>query len=86
MLPIYFKLGYAKGRLISLIPLMAFTVPWFLIMALARDTEFAAGLTALVTPILQNAVLTGVLAALVVLLAVFVSYRLSQAFYQKREF
>ena len=81
-LPFYFKLGYAKAKFISIIPFAA------LMAGYVAFTGFLGGLSGLSET--MNSVFADRFAYLVVgaifLAIVFASYRLSLAFYTKREF
>ena len=81
-LPLYFKFGYAKAKFISMIPFAA------LMAGYMAFTGFLGGLSGLGETL--SGVFAGSFAYIAVgavfLVIVFTSYRLSLAFYKKREF
>ncbi len=85
-LPLYFKLGYAKARFLSVVPFAFFIAFYFGFMTLARDEQLLANVLNIFNPLLENPLLSAALGVAIVVLIVFVSYRLSQVFYRKREF
>jgi hypothetical protein len=81
-LPMYFKLGYAKAKFMSLVPFFALMVGY---MALAGFLGGIAGLSDAFGKIFSGGfAYLAVGAAFLVI--VFISYVLSLAFYRKREF
>lgn len=84
-LPLYFKLGYTKAKIVSIIPLAAFVTGFTMFNFIAL---FNKGVTIIgVQPLSET--LNGpliVLGVVVFLIAIFASYRLSVSFYKKREF
>lgn len=85
-LPLYFKLGYEKGKIVSLIPLFVMfgALIGFNLLTTYFESDFTQHITQLVQ--LMNTPVFIVLAGLSVIAVVFVSYKLSVAFYKKREF
>ena len=84
-LPFYFKFGYQKAKLFSIIPLAGIVGLAGAVLAMGGG-ELLNGITTLAAKLQENSVMLfgGIGGALVVL--VFVSYKLSLAFYKKREF
>jgi len=81
-LPIYFKLGYSKARLLSIVPLAVFIAAFLAFSAFGgADTGFALPLT---DPLFTAGMY--MLVVLVLAAVVFASYRLSVLFYRGREF
>ncbi len=81
-LPVYFKLGYTKAKALSLVPFVAIMAGYMAILALGNHSMGMAAFFAKITG-------SGLAVPLLVLglaLALLLSYRLSVAFYQKREF
>lgn len=74
-LPIYFKLGYTRAKFISIVPLAVIVAGFFAFTGVAGDSF---------TIIARTLEYLAVLAILLVI--VFVSYKLSVLFYKKREF
>jgi hypothetical protein len=85
-LPIFFKLGYTKARFVSIVPFALFMGCYGAFMSLAKNSGVLTKVSASLAGILNNGALTAVFAALVLALAVYVSYVLSVSFYSKREF
>jgi hypothetical protein len=85
-LPIFFKLGYTKARFVSIVPFALFMGCYGAFMSLAKNSGMLIKVSASLAGILNNGALTAALAALVLALAVYVSYVLSVSFYSKREF
>jgi hypothetical protein len=85
-LPILFKLGYTKAKFVSIVPFALFMGCYAASVSLTKESGSLAGLSAALAGILSNGALTSMLAALLLAVAVYVSYRLSVAFYSKREF
>jgi hypothetical protein len=85
-LPIFFKLGYTKAKFMSVVPFALFMGCYAAFMSISKESGALAQVTSTLTNILSNNALTIILAALLLALAVCVSYNLSLAFYKKREF
>jgi len=84
-LPVYFKLGYARAKLLSLLPFFALMAGFVSVTAIAgKQSAFSSRLSNLWDSLHSGWVLA--LAALGIILIVLVSYGLSVAFYRKREF
>ena len=81
-LPIYFKLGYTKAKFLSIIPFAAIMAGYFVLLSLGN---VVSGLDGFLTTVLESG-FAFPLAAAVLILFVFVSFRLSVSFYKKREF
>jgi hypothetical protein len=82
-IPMFFKLGYTKAKFFTLIPFIGIMVST---MALSTAADSSSGLFAFVTFIFRHAIASALLIAAAMILMVYVSYRLSAAFYAKREF
>ncbi|MCE5235558.1 MAG: ABC-2 transporter permease [Eubacteriales bacterium] len=83
-LPLYFRLGYAKAKVLSVLPFLMVPVLVLGYGALGERTRgFFAGVGAWVA---ANTALSIVAAAVLWLAAMFVSYDISCAGYRKREF
>ena len=81
-LPLYFKLGYAKAKFVSIIPFVALMAGYMVF------TGFLGGISGLgetLNNVFANGFVYLVIGAAFVVI-VFASYRLSLAFYAKREF
>ena len=85
-LPVYFRFGYAKARFFSLVPVIALLAAYFAFMTLLRDAVIVDALSGFLTGLQGTEVLVIAAAVVVLVLVVFLSIRLSQAFYAKREF
>lgn len=85
-LPIYFRLGYAKAKFLSIVPFAVFMAGYFAFMSMAKENGVLAGLSASLANISNNGVLTAVIAVLALLVAEYASYCLSLLAYKKREF
>ena len=84
-LPIFFKLGYAKAKFFSLVPFFVIMTGWSAFVSMGITGEFMDNIAGFFTNTLGAA---GIVASavLILLLLIFVSYRLSLSFYKKREF
>jgi hypothetical protein len=82
-LPIYFKFSYSKAKFFSMVPYVAMMAGYMSIMTLSN---VSSRLLAFVAAILENAAFAAILTTVGLMLFVFVSYKLSSAFYRKREF
>lgn len=80
-LPVYFKLGYAKARFLSMLPTFAVAMGYAIIL---KNPVSGALHDFLKNSLNRTEVNLILIAAL--FLAVFISFRLSVAFYKKREF
>ena len=84
-LPFFFKFGYTKARFLSVLPFIAIMGGYFAYIAMGSNSELSGYVTVFFTNTLGAG---GIVASavLVLLLLIFVSYRLSLSFYNKREF
>ncbi len=84
-LPIYFKLGYTKSKLLAMLPLFLFS---FVIAAgaLLSEDGFASTINAASAFLSANALSAALIGLGAWICVVFVSYQLSLRFYRKREF
>jgi len=85
-LPIYFKVGYAKAQFINIIPFVLIGIGYFVILNFyGKDSGSGAAINDALSAFFSSKVWgLAILAVLAIL--VFISYRLSAAFYNKREF
>lgn len=81
-LPVYFKLGYTKGKMIALLPLLLPTVLIVALFTLTKESKIAD----IASLLAGHPIAVGIGALLFWLLAAFVSLQLSQRFYAAREF
>ncbi|MCL2056117.1 MAG: ABC-2 transporter permease [Oscillospiraceae bacterium] len=84
LLPVYFKLGYTKAKFFTIVPLIALMAGYAAVSAFAKDSGIISGIIESISAI--NSGLFAVFAVLALCFVVFISYRLSLAFYMKREF
>lgn len=85
-LPIFFKFGYSKAKLFTLIPFCAIMVSYFIITGLSKKMLDLQNLIWFGDFISKNQVIV-ILAAIALLgILVYISYNLSLMFYKKREF
>jgi hypothetical protein len=88
-LPLFFKLGYAKAKFFSLLPFAALMSSYIVILGAANRLNHSSiykSLVAFSQTVGENAVLLAAVAIAAMVIAIFVSYNLSLAFYKKREF
>ena len=85
-IPMYFKLGYAKAKIMSILPffLIAAFVTYFVMNA--QGNGMPDGVNTFVQNLFGNALAIGAVVIAVLAVVVFISYKLSLAFYRKREF
>ena len=85
-IPMYFKLGYAKAKIMSILPffLIAAFVTYFVMNA--QGDGMPDGVNTFIQNLFGNALAIGAAVIAVLAVAMFVSYKLSLAFYRKREF
>lgn len=81
-LPLYFKLGYSKAKFLSIIPFAALMISYLSILTLQN---ISSGLSSFLTSVMDSGMAIPLLFVLL-LLIIFVSYRISLVFYEKREF
>lgn len=81
-LPVFFKLGYTKAKVLSIVPFVVLMTGYMAFMTLQNTSK---GLSELLEKLSDSGLTTPVL--LIMLVAVVIaSYGLSVAFYKKREF
>lgn len=80
-IPVFFRVGYTRARMFTVFPFVAVAAATVVVSRLSP----AGSLPAAVAGIINSGMLPSLLCA-ALLLAVFISYRLSLAFYKKREF
>ena len=84
MLPVYFKLGYTKAKFFTMVPFVALMIGNVAVSSFAKDSDIISRIIESISA--MNSGLLAVCAVLVLCFVVFISYRLSLAFYRKREF
>lgn len=85
-LPMYFKLGYAKAKMLSIVPFLLIGALYGAIAALGNGSGFASSMLDFSTKIAENKAMAIAAVAAAITVAVFVSYNLSVRFYKQREF
>ena len=80
-IPIYFRLGYTKAKFIVYIPIIIFTILLVLTAYFSIET-----LENIFLWILTNQIITAILGAIILIVAMFASYNISLHFYKKRAF
>jgi len=87
-LPLFFKMGYSKAKIVSMIPLVVLVSGFAAFSMMAKDNETISQLIVRIKSVLERLSLGGTIAlgVLVLLIVYYVSYRLSLMFYKKREF
>ena len=84
--PLYFKLGYSKARIISLIPVVIiFAVAMFITTVTKGLFGWNIDLTGMLDFVFKNAVLSCVVALIVSILSICVSCVLSCKLYEKKD-
>ncbi len=81
-LPVFFKLGYTKARVLSIVPFAVMTAGYMVFLAMRN---ISAGLAELLDTLSISGMIIPLLIAVIAII-VLVSYNLSVAFYKKREF
>lgn len=84
-LPIYFKLGYAKAKLLAYLPFIAFPAIIVMISAYLGEKNMMRYLESIFSQIQANIFITALIAAVIWGLVMSVSGMLSYRFYRKRE-
>lgn len=84
-LPIFFKMGYSKAKLLSYLPLAVLPASIF-ILSSSEQANFISRLNSITTWIDNNMALTAIIAFTIWAAIIFVSAFLSCRFYMKREF
>lgn len=84
-LPIYFKLGYAKAKLLAYLPFIGFFVVAFVLNSLLADGLINQA-TAFFEWIVANPIMTAALTVAIWLGIMIISYQISLALYKKRDF
>ena len=84
MLPLYFKLGYAKTKFLTIIPFTALIAGYVTVINIARNSDVLSRMHGFISSI--NSGILAVFGVLGLCLVVCASYNLSLAFYTKREF
>jgi len=81
-LPIFFKLGYTKAKVFSILPFAVMMAGYMAFMTLKN---ISTGLASFLDKLAGSGLIVPLLIALIVVI-VFISYGLSVVFYRKREF
>lgn len=81
-LPLFFKLGYAKAKILSVVPFAVLMLSFIVLMTMRN---IGTGLEAVINKLAASGMTIPVL-VVVLAVAVLISYRLSVSFYDKREF
>ncbi|MDR3121783.1 MAG: ABC-2 transporter permease, partial [Clostridiales bacterium] len=88
-LPFFFKLGYAKAKFFTFVPFVALTSGYVVILGAANNLKHSAiyeSFVAVAETIGKNGILLAAISIAALAIVIFASYRLSLAFYKKREF
>jgi len=86
-LPVYFKYGYSKAKLLTFLPFAAIMVGYFLISGFANQLLGDMQLLVNIGNFLAtNQIMILVLIIVVICLAIFVSFKVSVKVYSRREF
>ena len=85
-LPIYFKLGYTKAKFSAYIPLMVLPLMMITISSLIQNSDVTATLSAIPAWIDKNSLLFLTACVLLWIALEIISYRVSLAYYRKRDF
>lgn len=85
-LPIYFKLGYAKAKFAVYLPLLGLPLAILAFSNLLKDTFSLKQITDFLEWFANNPLITVLLIKILWLAIMFVSYRISLSYYNKREF
>ena len=80
-LPIYFKLGYAKAKLLAYLPVLVFPL-----LVLSTASFFKESIISLFIWVMENQMLTAIISAALWAVIVIISYKISLKFYMKRSF
>ena len=83
-LPFFFKMGYTKAKFFSMVPFVALMAGYMVFMTASKDNGIVNRIESVLER-MTSGVLVG-FAVLALLLICYVSYKLSIAFYKKREF
>ncbi len=84
-LPLYFKLGYAKAKLVAYLPFLGFPLAVFLLTGMLKRSGVLQPLAAAPEWALANPLIALCLGIALWASMVFLSYRMSLAFYKKRD-
>ena len=85
-IPMFFKFGYARARFFTVFPLLMFSALVTSFIMNAQGNGLPDSVNLLVQDIMNNAWAIGAILITVLAVVVFISYKLSLAFYMKREF
>ena len=85
-LPIFFKLGYAKAKFFTYLPFIGWPLAVFLLSSLFGKGQMLGALSGVIAWLTGNPLAVVLIVAIVWLLAMIISYRLSIALYKKRDF
>lgn len=85
-LPVFFKLGYAKAKFVSMIPFAALMAGFLAFNTIAKKSDILIRGSDWLVGMPGGGAAIGLIGGLVVCLIIVVSYSLSLVFYKKREF
>jgi hypothetical protein len=89
-IPMFFKIGYTKAKLFSLIPMMIVMAVGTGLLSVVRHNEFDSSIGKILLKIAgflsKNPTVTLLIVFAFILVCLYVSYKLSIKFYRKREF
>lgn len=85
-LPIFFKLGYTRAKILAYLPFLAFPLLILLFAKLLKDTISMEQITSFLAWFAANPVIVVLLGAVIWFGLMVISYRASLAYYDKRDF
>lgn len=85
-LPMFFKLGYSKAKIFSLVPFVALMIGFLAYTSMVRSSGVLEGANEFIDGFIGGSGWAISLGVLVLLLLMYVSYVLSLTSYKKREF
>jgi hypothetical protein len=85
-LPLFFKLGYTKAKLMSVLPFALFGAVFGVVTGLAKSSDFSDELDSALSLIFGNQALFFAVIVLLIVLVAAGSYRWAVTSYKKREF
>ncbi|MCL2082366.1 MAG: ABC-2 transporter permease [Oscillospiraceae bacterium] len=84
MFPAYFKLGYTRAKIFTIVTFIALTTGYVAVSAFAKDSDAVSNILKTISE--MNNGLLAACAVLGLFVLVYISHSLSLAFYKKREF
>ena len=85
-IPIFFKFGYAKARLFSILPFFLISASVAFFVMNAQGSGMPEGVNTSVQNFMNNGLAVAAAAIIILAAMILVSYKLSLSFYMKREF